>query len=202
MASILLRQGAAAMLALMSSAARAEQPSFTLWAATYRPAGYATAEERVERELIFLANSRQIEHVNALEEAKNGPLRLEVNRWADLSFDEWKHLTVGRGLGTDACASQSGDKRHPDLQAVLDSGVPLADEVDWRDPSKNPAKVNAVTPAKNQGGNFPHCTAFAAEILGSNNFHGWPLGARVRGSQAVAAAGLSVPLAAWKERTL
>ena len=150
-AMALLLRAVVALVAVLPHT-RAEHPSFISWAAAHRPAGYTSAAERSQREATFLSNLKRIEAVNAQEQAKNGPLRLEINGWADLNFEEWKALNMGHGLGTDACAAQSGGKRHPDLQAVLDSGVPLADAVDWRDPAKNPAKINAVTPAKNQGG--------------------------------------------------
>ena len=141
----------------------AEDPAFTAWAATHRTAAgghrYRSPAERLAREEIFVSNIRRIENVNAAERAKSGPLRLEANAWADMTFEEWKARETGFAAGTDACAGQlAGGDRHPELQAALDAGLPS--EVDWRDPAKNPAKINAVTPAKNQGG-CGSCWAFS-----------------------------------------
>merc|ERR1711969_135741 len=89
-----------------------------------------------------------------MEEAKNGPLRLELNAFADLEFEEWRAQATGFAAGPDACGAYSSagrGRRDPRLQAALEAG-PLPAEVDWREPSKNPKNINAVTPAKNQGG--------------------------------------------------
>ena len=138
----------------LGSLAAPEPAAFADWARQHRPEGYPSLVERQRRSAVFERNAARIAHVNAMEEAKNGPLRLELNAFADLEFEEWRAQATGFAAGPDACGAYSSagrGRRDPRLQAALEAG-PLPAEVDWREPSKNPKNINAVTPAKNQGG--------------------------------------------------
>ena len=100
------------------------------------------------------ANLLHFAERNRDDSATYGP-----DQFSDLTLDEFKAQQA-------SCFSDKGFDTIPAAPASL-TMLLVADaegqmpSVDWRDPAANPARVNAVTPPKNQGA-YGYCWAFGA----------------------------------------
>lgn len=126
-----------------------DDAAFESWAASHGKA-YATAGEHSRRAAIFRANC---EHFRQLSTVPGGAT-FAPDAWSDLTAEEFS-------------ATRSNGCYYDEEQGVGDvehwQGGPVDGSedgtVDWRDASKNPLKVVAVTPVKNQGA-FGTCWSF------------------------------------------
>jgi cathepsin L len=102
---------------------------------------YASPEEEKMREVIFEDNIKMIVSHNNEFEAGIISYEVDVNKFTDLTSDEF--LNLHTGLKRDARSSAG----HSSMNVFMPSpmlDMMVEDEVDWR-------KKGAVTPVKNQG---------------------------------------------------
>lgn len=138
----------AAIAACCASGASAEL--WEQWKAEHGKA-YSSQDVEASRRGVFLQNLEHFAERSRFDTAAYGP-----DMWSDLTLAEFKAQQAG-------CFTEEG------MEAIPTAALPLlpldADgkppSVDWRDPTKNSEKVNAVTPPKNQGA-YGYCWAFGA----------------------------------------
>ena len=109
---------------------------------------YETTEVEATRAAIFAENLKLFAERTRYDTASYGP-----DEWSDLTLAEFKAQQAG-------CFSDEGMDTIPAVSLPVPA-LGKQPSVDWRDPSKNSEKVNAVTPPKNQGA-YGYCWAFGA----------------------------------------
>ena len=110
---------------------------------------YASDVQARYRQSVFEANLLSFAEQTRYDTATFGP-----DAYADLTVDEFVAARAGcfTGNGFDSISPAPA-------VALLRHRVGDDTSVDWRDPTKNPAKVNGVTRVKNQGP-YGYCWAF------------------------------------------
>ena len=78
-----------------------EPPSFDLWARQHRPEGYSAAAESQRRCSIYAAEAEAVRAHNERAERGLETYTQAVNKWSDLTTDEWAAAVGLRGGGID-----------------------------------------------------------------------------------------------------
>ncbi|KAK8954793.1 Oryzain alpha chain [Platanthera zijinensis] len=107
---------------------------------------YNSLNEKDRRFEVFRDNLRYIDEHNAAADAGVHAFRLGLNRFADLTNEEYRAARLGTRI--------SGRRRNPSSRYNLASGEALPDSVDWR-------TKGAVAPVKDQG-SCGSCWAFSS----------------------------------------
>ncbi|CAD6204103.1 unnamed protein product [Miscanthus lutarioriparius] len=126
---------------------------FLRWQATYNRS-YPTPEERQRR---FQVYRRNMEHIEATNQAGNLTYTLGENQFADLTEEEFLDLYTMKGMPP---VRRDAGKKQANFSSPA-AAVDAPTSVDWR-------SKGAVTPIKNQGPSCSSCWAFvtAATIEG------------------------------------
>jgi hypothetical protein len=137
------------LLCVAGTAAVTTDGEWSAWTAAHSKS-FASPGEEAHRRSVFAQNIEDFAERTRFDSATYG-----ADQYADLTMDEF--VAARAGCFTD-------DDFHlipeaPTADLTLAAGVPPS--VDWRDPAKNPAKVNGVTRVKNQGA-YGYCWAFGA----------------------------------------
>jgi hypothetical protein len=119
------------------------------WKAAHQKT-YPSTEVEASRAAIFADNLKLFAERTRHDTANYGP-----DQWSDMTLAEFKAQQA-------ECFTERGMDAIP--AATLPAPTLVGGKqpsVDWRDPSKNSEKVNAVTPPKDQGA-YGYCWAFGA----------------------------------------
>jgi len=138
---LLVSLAAAADMSIVSYGERSEEETrrmYAEWMATHGRAYNAIGEEE-RRYLVFRDNLRYIDAHNAAADAGVHSFRLGLNRFADLTNDEFRAAYLsGAGVVRGGRNAAAGERyRYDGVEALPES-------VDWR-------QKGAVAPIKNQG---------------------------------------------------
>jgi KDEL-tailed cysteine endopeptidase len=122
------------------------------WALQHRSSRSLDSEEHAERFEIFKENVKYIDLVNK----KDSPYKLGLNKFADLSNEEFKAIYMGTKMDL------RGDRDVQSGSFMYQNSEPLPASIDWR-------QKGAVAPVKNQG-HCGSCWAFStvASVEGIN----------------------------------